>query len=180
MRLTKIFRKGKETTFKCNCCGTEYHEIPLCFGSEFPDYYYSIPPDEIEKRVELEKSLCVVDKTHFFHRGRVTIPILDFNKDLYFDIWTSISPENFEIRMDCWESPNRKDFGPYFGWLQNQIPTYENTINIKSIAVEQDAGTIPEIEITEKNHQLGIDQKNGITYKKAMKIVQYALKSQHE
>lgn len=174
-----MFRKRKKATFKCNCCETEYNEIPLSFGSEYPDYYFSIPPDEIKKRVELEKSLCVVDKTHFFHRGRVKIPILDFQEDLYFDILTSISRENFEIRMDCWESLNRKDFGPYFGWVQNQIPTYENTINLKSVAIEQSVGTIPEIEIIEENHQLGIDQKNGITYKKAREIVQYILKSQH-
>ena len=180
MRLSKIFKKGNKTVFKCNCCGTEYDEIPMCFGSEFPDYYYSIPPNEIETRIELKKSLCVVDKEHFFHRGRITIPIIDFPKDLYFDIWTSISPENFETRMDCWESTNRREFGPYFGWVQNQVPTYENTINIKSIAIEQGIDTIPEIEITEENHQLTIDQQNGITHEKAMKIIQYILKSEHK
>ncbi|TCI84718.1 DUF2199 domain-containing protein [Tenacibaculum sp. M341] len=36
-----------------------------------------------------------------------------------FDIWTSISPENFKIRIDSWNNENRKDFGPYFGWIQN-------------------------------------------------------------
>lgn len=180
MRLNKIFKKGNKTVFKCDCCGTEYSEIPMCFGSEFPDYYYSISPNEIESRVELEKSLCVVDKEHFFHRGRITIPIVDFKDDLYFDIWTSVSPENFEIRMNCWENPNRKEFGPYFGWVQNQIPTYENTINIKSIAIEQGIDIIPEIEITEENHQLATDQQNGITYKKAMEIIQHILKSEHK
>lgn len=177
MKLFKIFTKEKEEPIKCNGCETENNGISLCFGSEFPDYYYAIPPNEIKERVELDKSLCVIDKTHFFHRGRVTIPIIDFKEDLYFDIWTSISQENFEIRMDCWNSENRKDFGPYFGWIQNQIPTYENTINIKSIAIEQDAGVIPEIEITEENHQLAIDQKNGITYQKAMEIVKLVLES---
>ncbi|WP_262733083.1 DUF2199 domain-containing protein [Gaetbulibacter sp. NE] len=176
MKLFKKIKKNKESTLKCDSCESEYNGIPLCFGSDFPDYYYSVPPNEIDERVELEKSLCVVDKTHFFHRGRVTIPILDFDSDLYFDIWTSISPENFEIRMDCWDSENRKDFGPYFGWIQNQIPTYENTINIKSIVIEQDPGIIPEIEITEENHQLAIDQKNGITYQRAKEIVEFILK----
>ncbi|KAB1155945.1 DUF2199 domain-containing protein [Tenacibaculum aiptasiae] len=180
MKLFKIFTKEKEEPIKCNRCETEYNGILLCFGSELPDYYYAIPPNEIKERVELEKSLCVIDKTHFFHRGRVTIPIIDFKEDLYFDIWTSISQENFKIRMDCWNSENRKDFGPYFGWIQNQIPTYENTINIKSIAIEQDAGVIPEIEITEENHQLAIDQKNGITYQKAMEIVKFISQSNNK
>ncbi len=176
----RLFKKDKKSTFECESCETKYDEIPLCFGSDFPDYYYTVPPNEIKKRVELEKSLCVVDKTHFFHRGRITIPIVDFDKDLYFDIWTSISRENFEIRMDCWDSTNRKDYGPYFGWVQNQIPTYENTINIKSKAIEQEVGIIPEIKITEVNHQLAIDQKNGITYQKAKEIVEFILKSKNK
>ncbi|UZR98349.1 DUF2199 domain-containing protein [Chondrinema litorale] len=90
----------KEKSFKCECCGTVYDEMPLCFGSSYPDYFYSIPPDERATRIELEKSLCVVDEQYFFHRGRLTIPIIDFHNSLYFDIWTSISKENFELRMD--------------------------------------------------------------------------------
>ncbi|MEW7292863.1 DUF2199 domain-containing protein [Aquimarina sp. 2304DJ70-9] len=180
MKLSKIFnRKGKEV-FKCECCGTEYDDMPLCFGSEFPDYYYSIPPDERKSRIEIEKSLCVVDEEHFFHRGRLTIPILDYPEDLYFDIWASISRENFEKRMDDWNNPQRIENEPYFGWLQNQIPTYKNTLNIKSRAIEQNVDSIVEIEIGEENHQLTFDQENGITLEKAKKIVQFVLKDKHK
>ncbi|TCI84719.1 DUF2199 domain-containing protein [Tenacibaculum sp. M341] len=84
MRLLKIFKKKNKTSLKCDDCKTTYKGIPLCFSSDFPHYYYSIPPNEIDERVELEKNLCVIDKTHFFHKGRVTIPILDFDEDLYF------------------------------------------------------------------------------------------------
>ncbi|UZR98348.1 DUF2199 domain-containing protein [Chondrinema litorale] len=81
--------------------------------------------------------------------------------------------------MDYWDKPERVNNDPYFGWLQNQIPTYENTINIKSKAVEQDGEAIPEIIVFEENHPLTIDQKNGISLEKAHKIVQSILKEQH-
>ena len=73
MKLFPFLKKNKSTAFKCDCCGTEYNEMPLCFGSEYPDYYFSVPIEEREKRIELKESLCVVDEKHFFHRGRLRI-----------------------------------------------------------------------------------------------------------
>lgn len=120
-----------------------------------------------------------MDKQHFFHRGRLTIPINDYKEDLIFNVWTSISEDNFEIRMDAWEDPKRTENDPYFGWLQSIIPTYGDTINIKSIALENEVGLIPEIRITEDDHPLRVDQENGITYDQAQEIVNEILRRQH-
>ncbi|WP_459212090.1 DUF2199 domain-containing protein [Aquimarina rhabdastrellae] len=177
MKLNNFFNKKK---FKCKCCGTEYDQIPLCFGSTLPDYYFSIPPEERDERIILEKSLCVIDEKHFFHRGRLTIPIIDHSENLCFDIWTSISRENFEKRKEDWNDPKRIENEPYFGWLQNQIPTYENTINIKSRAIEQHVGSIVKIEIGEEGHQLTFDQENGIKLARAKEIVQCILSNEHK
>jgi hypothetical protein len=80
--------------YKCQCCGIQYDEIPLCFGTEYPNFYHSIPTDERESRVEFTKSLCIIDEEHFFHRGRLVIPITDYEEELVFDVWTTISERN--------------------------------------------------------------------------------------
>jgi len=164
--------------FTCNCCGKTY-ELSLCFGSDYPDYYFSVPPEERERRIELTKSLCVVDEEHFFHRGRITIPINDYHDDLVFDVWTSISKENFEIRNDLWNDPERVKQPPYFGWLQTIVRTYGETLNIKTRAFENEVGLIPSIEVIEENHPLRYDQQNGISFKTALDKVQYILKESH-
>jgi hypothetical protein len=166
-------------SFTCSCCGQVYDEMPLCFGTEYPDYYFSIPPDERATRVELKESLCVVDN-HYFHRGRITIPIIDFEDDLVFNVWTSISEENFIKRNEQWNDPERVNQEPYFGWLQTVVPSYENTINIKTISHENEVGIIPTVEIIEENHQLFDDQQNGITFKIASEKVQNILRSWHK
>ena len=166
------------TTYQCSCCGQEYAELPLTFGSEFPDYYYSVPPGE--KRIELAESLCVVDDEHFFHRGRLTIPIKDYDQDLIFNVWTTISKDNFIKRNTLWNDPRRIEEKPYFGWLQTTVPTYSNTINIKTIAIENEVGLIPTIEIIEEEHPLAIDQKDGITLDRAMEIVDLILNQLHK
>jgi hypothetical protein len=159
------------TIYQCSCCGQEYGELPLTFGTEVPDYYYSVPPDEREKRIELEESLCVVDGKHFFHRGRLTIPINDNDQDLIFNVWTSISEDNFVKRNRLWNNPERVKEEPYFGWLQTIVPTYGDTLNIKTIAIENDAGLIPTIKVIEGEHQLKVDQENGISFAQALEIV---------
>lgn len=181
MKLFPFFKKkNKGFVYKCACCGQVYDAVPLCFGADYPDYYFSVPPEERNDRIELKESLCVVDKEHFFHRGQLIIPITDHTEDLVFNVWTSISEENFATRMDNWEAPDRIEQGPYFGWLQTIVPTYGDTINIKTIAIEQAAGLVPLIKITEENHPLAADQENGITYKQALEKVDAILREYHQ
>ena len=94
-------------------------------------------------------------------------------------MWTSISEDNFGKRVDLWEDPNRLNVEPYFGWLQTIVPSYEDTLNIKTIAEEQEVGIIPEIKSIEEGHPLTIDQEKGITYKRATEIVDKILREQH-
>lgn len=166
-------------TFTCSCCGKRYDEIPLCFGGEYPDYYFSVPPDEREQRVELLESLCVIDD-HYFHKGRITIPIVDYHEDLIFNVWTSISKDNFERRNNLWNDPNRTEQEPYFGWLQTIVPTYNDTLSIKTVARENEVGYIPTIEVIEEGHPLRSDQQQGISFEAALNKVQQILKEWHK
>jgi hypothetical protein len=166
-------------SFTCKCCGKAYDELPLCFGTDYPYFYFSIPLDEIDSRVELTESLCVIDEKYFFHRGRITIPIIDYHEDLIFNVWTTISEDNFGLRNDIWNDANRTKHGPYFGWLQTLVPTYEGTLNIKTMAYENEAGLIPSIKIIEDLHPLKTDQDTGITFELAVAKVQSIMADLH-
>ncbi|MCY1465958.1 hypothetical protein D9M71_841710 [compost metagenome] len=63
--------------------------------------------------------------------------------------------------------------------MQTDVPTYGKTISLKSIAIEQGLGLIPEIKLIEENHPLTLDQENGITLEKAISIVDEIMKIQH-
>ncbi|WP_316846273.1 DUF2199 domain-containing protein [Pedobacter psychrodurus] len=181
MKLFSFFNKAKKKhSYTCSCCGEVYNQLPLCFGSDYPDYYFSVPPDEVAERIDINESWCVVDQEHFFHRGRITIPITDHSENLIFNVWTSISADNFNKRMELWELPERINHEPYFGWLQTIVPTYGDTLNIRTIAIEQQVGIIPEIKVIEEEHALTFDQDNGITYKRAVEIVDQIMRTQHK
>lgn len=180
MSFWSLFRKkAPQAAYRCPCCGQEYGAYPLCFGSDYPDYYFAIPPEEREQRIVLEQSLCVVDGEHFFHRCRLTIPIIDHSEDLVWNIWASISAENFDLRMDRWNDPNRASYPPYFGWLNSLVPTYGDTLNLPARAFEQPDGRIPSLEMLDEDHPLTIDQRQGITLKRALEIVEVVLRRDH-
>lgn len=179
MKLVPDKQNGK-TVYKCTCCGKVYEQLPLCFGAEVPDLYDIIPEAERASRIEMNKSLCIVDKKYFLHRGRLTIPIINNDDRLIFDIWTTISEADFAKRMNLWEDAKRVDEPPYAGWLNSYIPTYGNTINIRTIAVEQVVGCIPDVLVMEEGHPLAADQRNGITLDKALEIVSYILSDTHK
>jgi hypothetical protein len=172
--------KKPTPAYRCPCCGEEYAAIPLCFGGGGPDFLYSIPSDEYQARVRLETSLCVIDNEHFFHRGRITIPILGHPEDLVFNVWTTIKAENFQLRIDNWRNPERAATGPYFGWLQTLVPSYGDTLNIKAMAFENGLDEIPRIEVFEENHPLTLDQKQGITFQKALSIINEIMRKEHQ
>ncbi|WP_439695719.1 DUF2199 domain-containing protein [Mucilaginibacter sp. AW1-7] len=163
------------TQFTCSCCGKVYSEIPLCFDSDYPAYYFNVPENEVKERVEMAENLCVIDN-YYFHKGELMIPINDHPKDLIFNVWLTITKENFEIRNTLWNDPERLKQEPYFGFLHNIVPTYDNTLGIKALACENNVGFTPDIVVVEENHPLRIDQLNGITLHEAVEKVQAILK----
>jgi hypothetical protein len=179
MDLAIINKEGK-VNYKCSCCGQIFDELPLCFGAEYPDFYWSVPEEQRASRVELTDSLCVIDEQHFFVRGRLTIPINDYSEDLVWNVWSSVSEENFLRTNDLLTVPSRITEPPYFGWFQSVIPTYENTVNIKCIIHTQPVGLIPNIEIIEHEHTLQVDQANGIQLEKALNIADVIIRRIHQ
>jgi len=158
----------------------ELGSLPLTFGSDYPEYYFTIPEAERESRVEKTESLCVVDQEHFFIRGRLTIPIIDYEEDLIFNVWTSLSEKNFIRTNELWYDVDRVNEPSYFGWLQTYVPTYGNTLNIKTEVITQEVGIIPRVVVTEENHPIALDQTNGITLEKALAIVTEIIPDLHQ
>jgi hypothetical protein len=161
--------------FTCATCGRHHDELPLCFGAEVPEYYYSVPATERDSRIEMSNDWCVIDETHFFIRGRIEIPITYYPESLVWNVWTSLSEKNFERSQELWHDPLRVQEEPYFGWLQTAIPGYENTINCKTWVHTQPVGSIPQVVVFEDNHPLTEDQHNGITLERARQLVELVL-----
>jgi hypothetical protein len=157
-------------SIRCAVCGEPHDELPDV-GSDRPDQWWEIPEDERERRIELTSDTCVIDDEHFFIRGVIQIPVHDHPQSFGFGVWVSQKRENFMTYLDHWESG---EIGPFFGWLSTHIAFYpEETLLLKTRAHFRGGGLRPLIELEPTDHPLSVDQREGITLRKALEIVHF-------
>jgi len=125
----------------------------------------------------LSSDQCVIDDEHFFVLGRLEIPVLDADEDLFsWNVWVSLSEKNFGRMSELWETEGRENEPPYFGWLSTALPCYpETTLHLKTNVHTRPIGERPFIELEPTEHPLAIEQRNGITLKRVQEIAECAL-----
>jgi hypothetical protein len=148
-------------TWTCRICGTEHESVPLCFGVGAP-WFYLVPEEEFEQRVELTDDQCVVDGKEFFIRGHIEIPIHEYPNCLKFSVWSSLSERSFLHMCDRWDDADRDTDPPYFGWLCTSIATYPETISLKLSVQSRCPGLTPLFTVDPSEHPLAVEQHNGI------------------
>ena len=159
--------------FKCSCCDEIHKGIPS-LGSTAPNFYYSIPEDELEKRTFLTSDTCVIDDEHFFVRGCLEMTVIGIDEIFSFGAWVSLSKENFEKFEDLYEESNRDKNDPMFGWFSSWVwPFYETEENIKTRIHLRNNGIRPFIELEPSEHPLSVAQQNGITAEQVIEMYEY-------
>lgn len=163
--------------FECASCGKFHEGIPLDYGFEFPDYYFEVPSEERDERINFNDDLCVVDDEHFFIRGVIEIPIID--EDTYFGwgVWCSLSEKSFNRILESWDVEHVENESPFFGWLNSTLPEniYPETLNLKTHVYLRDHNQRPFIDVEPTKHPLAIDQENGITMERVLEIAEILL-----
>lgn len=156
--------------YYCATCG-EYHErVPLSFAADAPYSYEDIPEAERESRTVVTPDQCIIDDRWFFVRGVLEVPILGTEDVFTWGVWVSLSKTNFERISELWEIEGRENEPPYFGWLNTSLPTYPDTLNLKTNVHTRALGMRPLVEVQRTDHPLARDQHEGITLERARAI----------
>jgi hypothetical protein len=156
-------------SYICSTCGEEHDELPD-IGSDRPDYFWGVDEKLRDEIIELTEDTCIIENDYFI-RGVIEIPIIDYTDRFGFGVWVSQKKENFEKYVENFDTT---EIGPFFGWLSTNIQFYKDeTISLKTMAHFQGNSSRPLIKVEPSNHQLSIDQQNGITLKKAWEIVHF-------
>jgi hypothetical protein len=160
--------------YTCSICGKTHDELPD-IGADKPDHYWGVPEQERDKRVVLTSDTCVIDDESFFIRSVIEIPIHDSPERFGFGVWVSQKKENFITYQNNFSSDQ---IGPFFGWLCTNIRYYqEQTSSLKTRVHFKGDNLRPYIELEPTEHPLAVDQRNGISLKRAWEIVHFYQKS---
>lgn len=161
--------------FNCATCGQFHEQLPMCFGSNAPALWFSIPEDERSDRCDLSSDQCIIDGQYFFVLGRVILPVVDGPEPFVWLAWVSLSEENFQRMSDLWESSERESEPPYFGWFQSALAYDPPTLSLRTSVQTMPLGERPLIRFDEVDHPLVQEQIHGITLQRVQEIAEAAL-----
>ncbi|MBS0201512.1 MAG: DUF2199 domain-containing protein [Planctomycetes bacterium] len=158
--------------FICGCCGQFHAELPMDYGTDAPAAFYSIPDDERESRCDLTDEVCMIDGQEFFIRGCLEIPVLDGPQPFVWGVWVSVSKSSLKRIGELWQLPGREQEPPCFGWLCTSLPTYPETLLLKTNVHIRPVGRRPFVELEPTDHPLAVEQRTGITMARVRKIAE--------
>lgn len=154
-------------------CGERHEGVPLSWGFDEPIYWGWID------NASRSEGFCDADvcwyrfegEQSYFVRGTIEIPIVDGigedEESFVIGAWVSLSASNMEWYLANWTAGPDDQEAPWFGWLSNRIPVYEETLNLKTNVHLRGNELRPAIEIQRGVHQLGRDQLAGISRARA-------------
>jgi hypothetical protein len=134
----------------------------MSYGAPMPEFW----TDDLEHDPAsgLSSDQCVIKGEQFFVHGLIEIPVIDSEELFSWGVWVSLSQENYDRMAQLWETADRENEPPYFGWLSTQLPVYSpTTINLRTRVHTRPVGERPFIELEPTDHPLAVEQRKGIT-----------------
>ena len=157
--------------FKCSTCGKTHVGLPdLAFDAPFQ--YESMSEEERSETAQLTTDTCIIASEDFFVRGFLELPVIGRSESFAYGVWVSLSSKNFQRYQELFERSDRLDEAPYFGWFCNRLPSYPDTLNLKTHVILQPYPLRPRIELEPTDHPLAVEQREGITVVRLQEILE--------
>ncbi len=147
--------------YRCSTCKKMHTGLPdLGFAS--PHQYEGLSKAERRKLAKLSHDFCQIEDDRFI-RAVLDVPIVGTNECFGWGVWVSLSQRNFDRYAELFHEDPPAGEGPYFGWLCNQVPSYPDTLNLKTQVHLRSAKHRPRIELEPTDHPLAVHQREGIS-----------------
>lgn len=164
-----------EFEFKCTSCGEVHRGIPA-FGADYPISVHDVQEEERSARVDLGSDDCVIDDKEFYVKGCIEIPVHGYDEPFVWGSWVSLSKESFTEYIRYYGEEKRAHIGPFFGWHCGDFIVYdESCVNLKTRIYLRDNGVRPCIKLEPTDHQLAVEQREGISRARLIEIYETML-----
>lgn len=142
----------------CACCGERHEGLPTSYRLERP----GLDPGDHPFEYSRDDELCIVG-SHRFILANIELPYRDDEKFVW-TCWISLSEASYERIDGRWDSDGREDDEPAFGYVSNDLPTYEPTTWALKARVHQNpVGYRPWVELEPTDHPLSVEQREGLS-----------------
>jgi hypothetical protein len=163
----------------CKCCGKQYDSLSFAYALDLPDPWVALPEHERQLRSTLTTDRCIIDRTQFCIRGRVEIPVIDFDQTFIWGIWASVSREHYDRIATLWNTEIREHEPPIPATLCSDISLYPSTTGLACTLHLRNAGRRPSIKLAPAKHPLATEQRKGITLERVQEIAAVMQRHRH-
>jgi hypothetical protein len=157
--------------WRCASCGSSHTGLSYAFAAPAPDAWVALRWWRRGRRSVLSGEQCVIRDEHFFIRGVVEIPVIGGDEPVFaWNVWSSLSRESFERASELWDSPERVNEPPAFGWMSVELaPIYPPTTNLELSVHTRELGIRPFLEVV-TDHPLAVEQREGIRVERVREL----------
>jgi hypothetical protein len=162
--------------FRCATCGKEHGALPLDLGFDYPADFFRIPTPERDQRIVYDGDLCSIDKQEYYARGILALPIRGSNQEFRWGVWARIERASLKRYLDLWESDEAANEPMFPGVLSGGVPVYPNTDGL-TVAVQLLVRKRPRFFVVDRDHPLGVAQREGVSWQDVHGFVEQLLGS---
>lgn len=155
--------------FTCRECGQEHEGLPD-IGFKAP-WYFETLPDRNRVDTHIDSDFCRIEND-FFIRGSLEMPIRGMRRTFSYGVWISVSEKNYHLYRVAFESDSPAS-ERYVGYISNRIDGYPDTLKLIGAAHVRGNGFRPLIRLQATDHPLSVEQRQGISFERAVDIVTF-------
>ncbi len=167
--------------FQCAKCGEEHDVKDLAWHFREPLPWLGASQEEKDLSL-LTGEQCELlqnGSMHYFIHAQLQIPVKGRPNPFTWGVWCSLSQASYVEVSALWDSPERVNIGPHFGWLCSRLPGYPDTFSLKTHVHQREPGLRPWVELERTDHPLAIDQREGIEPVRLQEIIAELLHEHH-
>lgn len=159
---------------KCRCCGSTFCDL-LSLEYDRPD---GCPPELpkldnsvflMERGDVLTEDLCRVGE-HRFIRAVLVLPLGEGEHEMVIGVWCAISPVHFDQYLDMMDDGPVPGDETFPAWMSNAVPP-DGNIPLACQLHLLPGDQRPEVELTEKGHDLTRMQKTGMSFTDVLGLI---------
>lgn len=170
-RSLRQHKDGTEQPLECNICHQPHDIGATELGFQMPDAVHGMPVADRETRCRMSRDLCVLDNSQFFIRGVLPMPVAGLDEPFGIGAWAQVDQPDFIRYTELWDDNGQGSEPPFEGMMANDIDGYPSTSGLMMSIRLKSAESRPDFILTDTNHPLALEQRNGMDIDKLMTML---------
>ncbi len=152
----------------CDTCGKAHAREEIELVLVLPQPIFEFNDDERAKRCDISGDMCAIDRTRFFVRGLLPIPVHDRSVPYRIGLWAEVDEPTFGRIYALWEDPSQIDEPLLSAVLANDVPLVPSTMGLGIDIRLTGPTTRPDFYMRDTPHPLAVEQRRGVNAHRAL------------